>query len=321
MGRASCSDDSHNPTFVHKGGGGINKSAHADDESRELYTESSENKYNVSLIKWLEFPYHAVMADRLDVLDICIKIGYDMTVFGGEHKTTLLHAAVSKVAVNISIIEKLLECIPVNITDESATRMAIHNLIANGGISEEERLTILKLLVEAGAHMEPQYEVKRTVLISYCKYLIDCVTTVEYMPLLKKLKEIATIQSSTKYFLTSNRSCLDSGAWEHIVDILSVSYINNVDEYGETALSYFFLIYSRFATERNDCITIANYILEKGAVISSTSLLLHKAAGSFNIDMVNHAIEHRCVVNYCHYLGVNPVWQREQLSNQQCDEK
>ena len=100
----SCSDD----VFVHKGGEEIHKSAHDDDESRELYTESSENKYNVSLMKWLEFPYHAVMADRLDVFDICIKISYDMTVFRDEHKTTLLHAAVSKVSVNINIIEKLL---------------------------------------------------------------------------------------------------------------------------------------------------------------------------------------------------------------------
>ena len=326
--RCNVCDDAHNSTLVHTGGEGNDKSAHEYNKSCELCKESSEKEYNVALMKWLEFPYHAVIADRLDLLEICIKIGYDMSVFRGEHKTTLLHAAVSKVAVNISIIEKLLECIPVNTTDKSATGMAIHNLIANGGLSEEERLTILKLFVEAGAHMGPQNEVKRTVLISYCKYLIDCVTTEEEMPLLKRFKAKYTSQSSTKHLLTSDRSCLDSGAWKQILVILSKSYINDQDEYDETALSYFFQFIPESATERKDCMTIVDYLLENGAEISSASgnnrLLLHKSAGMFNIDMVKYAIEHGCLVNYCDDLGVNPVYhacqKEEHLSNEQCDE-
>ena len=104
-------------------------------------------------------------------------------------------------------------------------------------------------------------------------------------------------------------------------------YINDKDEYDETALSYFFRFIPESATERKDCMTIVNYFLEKGAEISSrignNRLLLHKAPGMLNIDMVNYAVQHGCLVNYCDDLAVNPVYhacQKEQLSNQQCDE-
>ena len=52
---------------------------------QNILDESESEKYYV-LMKWLELPYHAVMNDRLELLELCLKTIYDMRVFRLEEK-------------------------------------------------------------------------------------------------------------------------------------------------------------------------------------------------------------------------------------------
>ena len=53
------------------------------------------------LMKWLEFPFHTIINDHIDLLGICVKTGYNMTLFRGKENDTLLHTAVSKSVINL----------------------------------------------------------------------------------------------------------------------------------------------------------------------------------------------------------------------------
>ena len=194
-------------------------------------------------MKWLEFPYHAVMNDRLELLELCLKADYDMRVFRLEEKETVLHAAVAKPAINSAIIKTLLKDIEIDTPSKSYTGAALHKALQNTCISADERLVLVNMFVKAGANLGPCNEMGTTALHSYCKYLRDCISSVDAMAL---HRDSFTIHPSSK----TNNIWLKYETWKLIIDVLSVAYINVTDNYGQTPLHNFFRLSLRYVGKR-----------------------------------------------------------------------
>ena len=137
----------------------------------EAVLETFEEIKNLStLTKWLEFPYQAVMEDRIDLLKLCVKLGYDLRVFRGKERETLLHVAVSKPTVNFEVVEMLLENIDFDTSDESGG--AIYKGLHNTDMCEDERLCLVNLFVNAGADLGANNN-EETTIYSYLSYLMN----------------------------------------------------------------------------------------------------------------------------------------------------
>ena len=136
-----------------------------------------------------------------------------------------MHAAVAKPTISVQIINRLLKCIEVDTPSKSNTGTALHKSLPNPCISEDERRVLVNMFVKAGANLGPCNEMGTTALHSYCKYLRDCMSSVEAMAL---HRDSFTIHLSSK----TNNIWLKYETWKLIIDVLSVSHINVTDNYG-----------------------------------------------------------------------------------------
>ena len=250
------------------------------------------------LMMWLEFPYYAVIHDRRDLVELCIKTGYDMNLFRGlqRNRSSLLHAAVSKPKLNIEMIDTLLKHISVDIGLE--TQSALLEGIFNSNITEEEILSLIIRFVEAGADIGPSNELQITVIDSYVGHLRDCI-------------------------MSGNASHLENGTWMQIIDILSKSYLNKRDVFGRTPLHWLF---APDSSQTEQWITVMDYLLQKGAKVSNLDVnensMLHAAVGSLNLDIVKYAITRKCPVNQLSLVGLSPLHEVclvNTYSNEECD--
>ena len=264
---------------------------------------------DVHLSKWLEFPYHAVMTNRLDLLKLCLKTSYNMNVFRGDSNETLLHAAVSKSALNFDVILMLLECIDVNTPDDSDNGSAIHKGLRNTDISEEERLCLVQLFVKSGAELGPHNTMRKSALHSFCAHALHCLTGEPEIP---PIESRITNPSSEKNTCGYNIMCREDGTWKQIINNLSASYINAEDGEGFTPLHDLFRLESHPVSSTETLLALMNCLLEKGASLSvvdhSKLSVLHTAVESYKIDMVKYAVDHGCPVNMVSKLGVNPLY-------------
>ena len=285
-------------------------------DNSEGALEMFEEMDNIS-IRWLEFPYQAVMKDRVELLSLCAQLGYDMKVFRGDERETLLHVAASKPTVNLEIVTMLLEHIDI---DESGG--AIHTALRNTELSEDERLCLVNLFVKAGADLGADNKEVHSAIHSYIIYLINNV-----------LAEDIALQFQDSSYLSHlrgshiNRNCLNNGTWKEIIDILSVAHINEKDKiHGETPLYNIFARSPKQCSQIENVTTIMDYLLTKGArlsVVSKSKLsILHIAVGSYSIDMVKYAIQHGCPLDKLDNTEFNPLYylcDLKEYSNEQCE--
>ena len=292
------------------------------DES-EGALEMFEEMDNIS-IRWLEFPYQAVMKDRVELLKLCAKLGYDMKVFRGEERETLLHVAASKPTVNFEVVEMLLQNIDVDTSGGSDS--AIQTGLRNIDISEDERLCLVNLFVKAGADLGANNKTGQTVLHYYVSHLIDHVLA----------DDVALEFSGKEYFsfLTyvksshANRDCLDKGTWKKIIDILCVSHINEKDDEGKTPLHDIFESVPEHCLQIENVSTIIDYLIRKGASVTvvndSKCSILHSAVETYNIYMVKYAIRHGCPLDKQSNTKFNPLYHLcaiEEFSSEEWDNR